>query len=295
MYGQNIPHVQFGNRGFGQSGYSSSRRGCGGARLLIGLAMAAFALISYFGSSVYNPITGEDQHINITAEQEVALGLQSAPEMAQQFGGLHPDERARARVAEIGERIVANSAAAQSQYPFKFHLLADPQTVNAFALPGGQIFITEALYSRLQTEGQLAGVLGHEIGHVVGRHSAEHIAKQQLTQGLTGAVVLSTYDPNDPGSQRTAQIAMVIGQLVNMKFGREDELESDQLGVRFMSEAGYDPRALIGVMRILEEPSGGERPPEFFSTHPNSDTRIAEIEEAIQKQFPGGVPGELKP
>jgi len=93
MYRQSMPRLQFGQRGFGQSGYRSSRRGCGGARLLIGLAMAAFALISYFGSSVYNPITGEKQHVNITEEQEVALGLQSAPEMAQQYGGLHADEQ----------------------------------------------------------------------------------------------------------------------------------------------------------------------------------------------------------
>jgi len=295
MNDQNILRMQFGNRGFGPGGYSSSRRGCGGARLLIGLAMAAFALISYFGSSVYNPVTGEKQHVSLSEEQEVALGLQSAPEMAQQHGGLHPDEQLQATVDAIGRKLIENTAASQTRYPFEFHLLADPQTVNAFALPGGQVFITYALYGRLESEGQLAGVLGHEVGHVVGRHSAEHIAKQQLTQGLTGAVVLSTYDPNDPGSQRTAQIAMVVGQLVNMKFGREDELESDQLGVRFMSEAGYDPRALIGVMRILEEASGGGRPPEFFSTHPNSDTRLAEIEEAIQKQFPGGVPEGLKP
>jgi predicted Zn-dependent protease len=88
---------------------------------------------------------------------------------------------------------------------------------------------------------------------------------------------------------------MVIGQLVNMKFGREDELESDQLGVRFISEAGYDPRALIGVMQILEEASGGGRTPEFFSTHPNPENRVARIEEAIQQQFPNGVPEGLKP
>lgn len=296
MFRQNYTRAQFGGQGFGQRTYpAAGRRGCGGPRLLIGLVMAVFALISYFGSSVYNPITGEKQHVNITEEQEIALGLQSAPEMAQQYGGLHPDPQACALVEAVGERIVANSAAAQSKYPFKFHLLADPQTVNAFALPGGQIFITEALFSRFRTEGQLAGVLGHEIGHVVGRHSAEHIANQQLTQGLTGAVVLSTYDPNDPSSQRTAQVAMVVGQLVNMKFGREDELESDRLSVRFMAEAGYDPRAMIEVMRILAEAGGGAGPPEFFSTHPNPDNRIARIEEAIQEQFPGGVPEGLKP
>ncbi|MDZ7266472.1 MAG: M48 family metalloprotease [candidate division KSB1 bacterium] len=264
-------------------------------RLLIGLVMAAFALFSYFRSSVYNPVTGEQQHINITAEQEIALGLQSAPQMAAQFGGLHPDQRAQALVDAVGQRLVQSSAAAQTPYPFEFSLLADEQTVNAFALPGGPIFITAALFERLQTEGQLAGVLGHEIGHVVARHSAEHIAKQQLTQGLTGALVLSTYDPDNPGSRQTAQIARVVGQLLNMKYGREDELESDRLGVRFLADAGYDPRALIGVMQILAEAGAGARQPEFFSTHPNPENRIAQIEAAIQERFPQGVPEGLRP
>ena len=271
------------------------RTGLMNPRLLIGLVMAAIALISYFSSSVYNPITGEKQHLSITPEQEVALGLQSAPEMAQQYGGLLPDEKAQALVGTVGQRVVTNSAAAQSGYPFAFHLLADPQTVNAFALPGGQVFITAGLLSSLETEGQLAGVLGHEVGHVVARHSAQQISKQELTQGLTGAVLLSTYDPNDPSTQRTGEIAIVIGNLVNMKFGREDELQSDNLGVRFMSEAGYDPRALIRVMEILEQATGGARQPEFFSTHPNPENRIAQIQQAIQEKFPDGAPAGLTP
>jgi len=269
--------------------------GSGKARLLIGLVMAAFALFSYFRSSVYNPVTGEKQHINITEEQEIALGLQSAPEMAAQFGGLHPDQQAQALVDAVGRRLVENSAASQTPYKFEFNLLADDRTVNAFALPGGPVFITAALFNRLQSEGQLAGVLGHEIGHVVARHSAQQIAKQQLTQGLTGALVLSTYDPYNPSSQRTAQIAMVIGQLVNMKYGREDELQSDYLGVRFLADAGYDPRALIGVMQILAEAGGGARQPEFFSTHPNPENRVAQIEAAIHERFPDGVPAGLRP
>ena len=264
-------------------------------RILIGVVMAVIALISYFSSSVYNPITGEKQHISISPEQEIALGLQSAPEMAQEFGGLDPDPEAQALVDRVGNKVVAGSAASQSGYPFDFHLLADPQTVNAFALPGGQVFITAGLLSRLETEGQLAGVLGHEVGHVVGRHSAQRIAQQELTQGLTGAVLLSTYDPSDPSTQRTAEIATVIGGLINMKYGREDELQSDELGVRFISDAGYDPRALIRVMEILEAAAGGERPPEFFSTHPNPENRIAMIQHAIQEKFPEGVPGGLTP
>jgi len=281
-----------------QRAFPASGSGSGGfskTRLIIGLALAAFALISYFSSSEYNPVVGEKQHINITTQQEIALGMQSAPEMASQYGGLHPDANARAQVETVGKEVVAKSAAAQSGYPFEFYLLADEQTLNAFALPGGPVFITAGLYKALQTEGQLAGVLGHEIGHVVARHSAQQIAQQELTQGLTGAVVMSTYDPADASSQGTAQIAAVIANLVNMKYSRGDELQSDRLGVRFMAEAGYDPTALIGVMQILDAASGGNRPPEFYSTHPNPENRVAEINKAIQAQFPGGVPSGLKP
>jgi len=159
--------------------------------------------------------------------------------------------------------------------------LSDPETINAFALPGGQIFITRALYDRLSQEGELAGVLGHEIGHVVARHSAEQIAKARLTEGLTGAAVIASYDPNDPGSMRTAQVAVLIGQLINLKYGRDDELESDYLGVCFMEDSGYDPNELIALMNILQEASQGSGPPEFLSTHPDPGNRIERIQGII--------------
>ena len=173
-------------------------------------------------------------------------------------------------------------------------MLDDPETVNAFALPGGPIFITTALFNRLETEGQLAGVLGHEIGHVVGRHSAERIANQKLTEGLTGAVVVATSDGQDPNTA-AARIAQLVGNFINMSYGREDELQSDELGVVFMAEAGYDPRSLIGVMEILEAASGGASGPEFASTHPNPGNRVARIEETIAEVFPNGVPNGLEP
>jgi predicted Zn-dependent protease len=251
-------------------------------------------LISYYSAREYNPVTDEVQHVNVTSDQEIALGLQAAPQMADQFGGLHPDQEAQATVDEICSRIVSRSAAQQTPYKFECHVLADEDTINAFALPGGQVFITAGLLKRLQTEGQAAGVLGHEIAHVVARHGAEHIAKAQLTQGLTGAAVLATYDPNNPSSRNNAAVAVMIGQLVNMRFGREDELESDRLGVRFMSEAGYDPRAMVEVMRILEEAAGAGRQPEFFSTHPNPGRRIERIQQVIAETYPNGVPGDLQ-
>ena len=273
------------------------RSGGGGVskgRILIALVIAAFSLLSYCGSKAYNPFTGEEQYVAISKEQEIALGLQAAPEMAQQFGGPDPDRAAQLLVDEVGEHIIQANDLDETQYPFEFTLLDDEETINAFALPGGQIFITAALFDRLQTEGQLAGVLAHEIVHAVARHSAQQMAKAQLTQGLTGAAVIAAYDPNDPSTQQTAQVAALIGQVINMKFGRDDELESDDLGVRYMAEAGYDPRAMLDVMQILAEASQGQRPPEFFSTHPNPENRLENIREAIAEIYPNGVPEDLQ-
>ena len=261
----------------------SRRRGSSiSGRLLFAAIIAIASIVSYCGSRQDNAVTGETQYIGITVEQEIALGLQAAPQMAQEFGGLDPDENAQAIVDQVGNLIVQSSPASQTPYEYDFHLLEDSQTINAFALPGGQIFITRALLDRLQTEGELAGVLGHEIGHVVARHSAEHIAKAQLTEGLTGAAVIATYDPDNPASANSAQVAALIGQLINLKFGRDDELESDFLGVCFMNDAGYNPEELISVMQILAEASQGNAPPEFFSTHPNPENRMQRIQEAIQ-------------
>lgn len=274
-YSNNNPRLSFG-RGSGGTGFR-----WGG--LLVAALFAGFAVCKYYSTSQINEITGEKQHIgNITKEQEIILGLESAPTMAQEYGGLYPDERAQAYVKQVGKRIVQNSVAQQSGYTYDFHLLADPQVVNAFALPGGQVFITYALFSRLDKEDQLAGILGHEIGHVIARHSAERMAQQELAQGLTGAAVIAAGDYN------SAQGIQMIANMVGMKYGREQELESDDLGVRFMFESGYDPRALLDVMRILEEASqGGQRQPEFFSTHPSPENRVQKINEAIEKYTQG--------
>ncbi|MDB5035400.1 MAG: Peptidase Ste24p [Chlorobi bacterium] len=262
-----------------------------GGRFLIAIVVAVMSIIGYFTSSVFNPVTQEKQHVGgVTPEQEIALGVQAAPQMAQQYGGEDPDTKAQALVDKVGGTIVSHTDAGKTPYSFDFHVLADDQTINAFALPGGQVFITDGLLKRLHTEGELAGVLGHEIGHVVARHGAEHMAKAQLTQGLTGAAVLATYDPNNPSTQRTAAVAALIGQMVDMKFGRADELEADKLGVRLMADAGYDPRAMIGVMKTLQEAGGGSKQPEFFSTHPNPDHRIEQIQSAISQRYPQGVP-----
>lgn len=277
--------------GYGSGGGMS---GIGG-RLLIAAAVAAFSVFSYCGSRQFNAVTGKTVAVGaMTPDREIALGMQAAPQMAAQYGGKAGDVAQRDRVARIGQRLVERGVPAGTPWKFEFHLLRDPETVNAFALPGGQMFMTEGLRRRLKTDGQIAGVLGHEIGHVLARHGAQHMAKQQLTAGLTGAAVMATYDPNNPASRGNAAVAAMVGQLVNMKYGREDELESDRLGVKIMTDAGYDPRGLLEVMQVLKASGGGGRQPEFFASHPNPDNRLQRIQEAIQQAFPNGLPPDLE-
>ncbi len=258
----------------------------GGFRLsptiLIALAMAAFTLFKYFGNSVTNDVTGETQHISLSPDEEIAMGLQSAPQMISEMGGEVRGTQADAKVKEIGQKLVQKSDASRTIYngKFDFHLLADDQTVNAFALPGGQVFITVALLARLKNEDQLAGVLGHEIGHVVARHSAEKIAQMELAQGLTGAVTMATYDPSSPNG---GYLAQMVANTLQLKYGRDQELQSDDLGVRFMMQADYDPEQLIEVMEILKQASGPSQTPEFQSTHPDPENRKEHILAAIEK------------
>lgn len=262
-------------------------------RMGLGLLVAFFGLISYFTSTVENPITGEKQRVKLSPKEEVRLGLQGRQRIAQQFGGLYPDNQLQAYIDQVGQRVVKQSVASSSPYPFEFHLLADPKTVNAFALPGGQIFVTVALLRKMNSEAQLAGVLAHEIGHVIGRHGAEHLAKQQLGGALVTAVGVATTDEQGGGRQ-AAVLAQAVNQLVSLRYGREDELESDRLGVRFMSEAGYDPRGLIEVMKIFEAARSGGAPPEFLSSHPNPGNRVERLQGLIAQQYPNGVPANLQ-
>ncbi|MFP4323913.1 MAG: M48 family metalloprotease [Anaerolineales bacterium] len=250
-------------------------RGSTAIRLLIGAIIAIGSVVSYFVSQQYNPITDEDQHISITRQQEIALGMESEPQLIQEFGGLAPDDTAQQRVDRIGTHLVNNSLADDTEWAFEFHVLDAPDMVNALALPGGPVFITTGMLSRLEGEDALAGVLAHEMAHILARHSAERIAQSDLTNGLVGAVAVASNEAS------AAQTAALVGQLINMDYSREDETQADTLGVCIMMEAGYDPQGLVQVMQVLAEISQENRQPEFLSTHPNPDNRIEDIRAAI--------------
>ena len=263
-------------------------RGRGGMsfnpRIIIGLLIIVGSLLyNWLGTTQYhNEFTGRDQTLAMaTPQEEIAMGLQSAPQMIRESGGLSRDAAGRALVDRVGARLIASTAAKETSYQFKFHLLADNETVNAFALPGGQIFITEALFRRLKSEDQLAGVLGHEMGHVVARHSNEQMAHSSLLSGVAQGVGVMTSDGhNNTG----AYIANRVAQWRVMTFSRADESEADALGVRFMMQAGYNPEALIGVMEILAQVSGGANNSDFMSSHPNPANRMEHIRAVIAKE-----------
>jgi predicted Zn-dependent protease len=234
--------------------------GCN-TRLIIALVIAVIGIVGYLSKRSVNPVTGEKQYVSLSPDQEIALGLQAAPQMAQQMGGV-------------------------------VHLLDDDQTINAFALPGGQIFITRALYGKLENEAQLAGVLGHEIGHVLHRHAAEHMAKGELGGMLATAVGVGASDERG-GGYGAAVAAQMANQVVQLKFSRNDEKESDTFGLRYMAQAGYDPSAMLKVMQVLQAASKGGRTPEILATHPAPQDRLDDIDRRIKELFPNGVPPAL--
>lgn len=272
----------------------AGRMGSFKLRLIIGLIVALVALAGYFFNTTVNPITGETQRVaGLSPEDDVRFGLQAMPEMQKQFGGPSDNAQGQAQVEAVGRKLLVALREVydveQMPFEFSFMLLDDDQTVNAFALPGGPTFITDALYNQIETEGQLAGVMGHEVGHVIHRHGVERMAKTQLTQGLTGAAVMAAGDPS------AGQVAGMVGQFVLMSYGREDELECDEEGLRLMAAAGYDPRSMIGVMAILKAASGGGGgQPEWASTHPDPANRVARIEAIIKEMYPNGVPEDLR-
>lgn len=259
-----------------------------GGRIIGAIVIALMGFALYMSQTQINPVTGEKQHIAISTDQEIRLGLESAPEITRKMGGeISSTDPRTAEVQRIGALIVAHTDAATSPWKFKFHLLADTHTINAFALPGGQVFITLGLLNKLQTEAQLAGVLSHEMGHVLERHAAQQMAKSQLGQMFVTAASTAVSDSNNPGTFTDAtMVAAVVNHMFQLRFSRHDESEADQWGLKLMTQSGFDPRAMIKVMEILKDSGSNEHGPEIFQTHPNPDLRIQQIKAYLTEHPP---------
>ncbi len=238
------------------------------------LALAAAVV---FAACARNPVTGKKQLSLVSKEQEIALGKQAAEQVAESVGR-YPDPRLQAYVAEIGSRMA--KASERPDLPWSFVVLDDP-TVNAFALPGGPVFVTRGILTHLNSEAELAAVLGHEIGHITARHSVQQISKAQLAQLGLGLGMIFSEDLRQYG-----QLAGVGLQLMFLKFGRDAERQSDDLGFKYMTGQGYDPREMAGVFTTLERASareGAGRLPEWLSTHPDPGGRAEKARERAAK------------
>lgn len=257
-----------------------------GGRLLIAVIIALVGLFMYWSNVQENPVTGERQHVGMSPDQEIRLGIESAPQMSKEMGGEMPSSDIRTRTVErVGQQLVEKTVANKSPWKYKFHLLADSDTVNAFALPGGQIFITLGLYSKLKNEAELAGVLSHEMGHVIERHSSQQMAKSQLGNMLV--VAFGTAASEQGSNSNSMMIAAMVNQMIQLRYSRSDESQADLWGIKLMEALGYDPRAMIQVMQVLKAESGGKgRGSEMFQSHPNPDLRIQQIQDYLKSNPP---------
>ena len=238
-------------------------------RRTIAAALAVPLLVLWAGCAT-NPVTGESELSLIGEQEEIQMGREADRQVVASMG-LVEDPELVALVNETGQALAAVSE--RPDLSWTFRVIDDP-TVNAFALPGGFVYVTRGMLGHLDSEAQLAGILGHEIGHVTARHSVNQISRQQVASlGLGLGMILV------PELQRYGDFAGLGMQLLFLKFGRDDERQSDELGVDYMTQLGYDPAELADVFGLLARKSGSEGGalPAWASTHPQPEERQAEI------------------
>jgi len=245
---------------------------------LMGLAAGA-ALVIIIGalSCAINPVTGKKEFMLLSTGDELALGKQTDPEIVGSYGQ-YPDQALDGYVSDIGQKLGALSHRPDLEYSFK---VLDSPVVNAFAVPGGFVYLTRGILAYLNDEAELAGVIGHEIGHIAARHSAQQYSRAQVAQlGLgIGAMVSKTF-------RKYAGLAEAGMTMLFLSFSRENERQADDLGVLYSSKAGYDARQMANMFVTLERLSpeeGRDGLPAWFSTHPNPPDRIAAIRKGAQE------------
>lgn len=244
--------------------------------VLRGLATGTLVLVA---GCATNPVTGREQFIIIDESQLQTASLQAWAQMRQQVPQWR-NASAQRRLETVGNRIV--QAAGRGVQSWEFVLFDSPQK-NAFVLPGGQVGFYRGLYEICDRDDYMATVLGHEVGHVTGRHAAERYSREAAASTALQVA----------GTQINSQLAMAalgLGAQVGLSlpFSREQEAEADIIGLQYMQRAGYDPRLSIPFWQRMQE-GGGSRPPEFLSTHPDPDNRIARLRNYINQQGWGPV------
>ncbi len=231
------------------------------------------AIIAFTISCAVNPVTGKKQIMLMSESQEVALGISYDPQVLATFG-LYQDEKLQNFVQEKGVEMGKISHRPNLEYHFK---VVDSPVVNAFAVPGGYVYLTRGILAQLNNEAELMGVMGHELGHIAARHTVSQQSKQQLGQLLLiGGMIASEK------FAQYAEYAMQGMQLLFLRFSRDDEREADRLGVEYSSKVGYDAHKMADFFKVLQKMSLSESQggvPTFMSTHPDPGDRYNSVNE----------------
>ena len=223
-----------------------------------------------------NPVSGKKQLVLMSTEQEIAMGKEADPQIIAQYG-LYENKELQSFITDKGKQMAAISHRPSLNYEFK---IVDSEVLNAFAVPGGYVYFTRGIMAHFNNEAEFAGVLGHEIGHITARHSVAQQRNAILGQiGLIAGMVIAP-DLAQFGQQASEGLGLLF-----LKFGRDDERESDDLGVEYSSKIGYDAQQMAGFFNTLERKSAGqgEELPDFLSTHPNpGDRNTAVAKKAVE-------------
>jgi predicted Zn-dependent protease len=229
-----------------------------------------------------NPATGKSQLAFIGEEREIQMGKDAHQQVLATMGA-YDDPELQRYVDRIGQRLAANSE--RPNLPWTFTVV-DDASINAFAIPGGFVYLTRGILTHMSSEAEMAGVLGHEIGHITARHSVEQLSRAQLAQvGLIAGMIAS------PEFRQYGDLAQQGLGLAFLKFGRDDERQADDLGLRYIVEQNYNPLEMAEMFRVLDRVSAGSpqgRLPNWLSTHPNPRNRVARIEEQVPPGMPVG-------
>ncbi|MFQ5766723.1 MAG: M48 family metalloprotease [Acidobacteriota bacterium] len=239
--------------------------------VLIGMALGLSLCLT---ACAVNPATGRRQLSLIGQQEEISMGQDADRHLAASLG-LVKNRPLNDTVRRVGQTLAAHSE--RPGLPWTFRVVDDP-VVNAFALPGGFIYVTRGILAHLASEAELAGVLGHEIGHVTSRHSVHQLSKARLA-----GVGLGLGRIFKPGLKKYDDLTQMGMGLLFLKYGRDDERQADDLGLKYMVRAGYSPASMVAVFKMLDQvsASGGGSTPAWLSTHPSPGDRLNRIQAEV--------------
>ena len=244
------------------------------------IVVVGLSAVVVCGGCRRNAATGRSQLLLLSVNDTIALGEESMPVLIEQYGGEVESHEVASYVAMVGRSMAERTEADYPGLPWEFTVL-DSDVINAFALPGGKVFASRGLLTRLDSEAELAGVLGHEIGHVTAQHVNERISQSLLIAGVVVGTAAATGSSDSGWAGAVPIIVGAAGQGYLLSFNRQQESEADSQGLKYMTAAGYDPAAMIDVLEVLKASAGDARAPEFLSTHPYPETRIDTVSKLL--------------